>query len=168
MDITILNKNFGKSRLNVSARCLYCCYCDLMAALNYSELKSIKQFQPYEPELEDWQKVIDAQRKEGELASIMDYKQIIHKHCLARITKEEILLVRERNLNNQYVPLRSENKLLVIKNIRDIPFHDVECLRCASVFEERNLGYVFSHKGKSNYIHADCYKIMLNYQKKST
>lgn len=168
MNITELNENFGKSRLHMSAMCYYCCYCDLLAPLNYSEIKTIKRFQPYEPEMKEWQREIDSRKKEGELAAIMDFRQIIHKHCLVKITKEEILLLKERNLNNQYIPQRSENKLLIIKNIRDIPYQSVECLRCDGIFDEKHLGYVFSHKGKSHYIHSNCYKTMLEYQQKKS
>lgn len=147
------------------AQCFYCCYCDILCALTQKDLKSIKEYQPLEPELEDWQKAIDIQRRPGEMALTIGYRQVIHKHCLALISKETLLAIKKKNPNNQSIPQRSENKLLVIGNIGEIP-RDCLCLRCENGFRENYLGFVFrlSHQTESHYIHADCYQIMLDYQ----
>lgn len=173
MEISELNPNFGRSRWHVMAQCFYCCYCDILVAVKYRELDSIKQYGPLEGSLEEWQKAIDVYKKPNETGQFIGFRQALHQHCLSIINhtdKALLLEIKKRNLNNQPIPQRSEKRLLVIERMAQLP-RDAECLRCQAYFRENYLGYAFKEGQSTRYIHADCYQIMLDYQeeaKKST
>ena len=164
------NKHFGISRWHISAQCFYCCYCDTLGALTHRELKSIKEYQPLEPPLEEWQKVIEVYKKPGELGSLIGFRQMLHRHCMLIINNTDkglLPAIKRKNPNNQYIPERpkgsEKSSLLVIKELKQIPKFSA-CLRCQAHFHEKYLGFAFSHKGSTHYIHSDCYQLMLDYQ----
>lgn len=161
-----LNPNYGKSRIHFKSQCYYCCYCDLLAPTNRFQTQQVEKYLAVEPGMAEWQKQIDQLKKPGEVAICMAYRQIIHKHCLKVISTDTTILqeLKERNPNNRYILKRSP-QLLVIPRLDSIP-RGSECIRCESFFRNDYLGFAFSHQAKTHYVHADCYQIMEDYQKK--